>query len=99
MSVADINRTVMRASLPVDLLDQLDAEARRQGIPTEALVGRLLVEHLPRIVAEAVRDRLDRAAACTTHPGSSAQGREDDADVAPSPEVSAVDAKPKALGP
>jgi hypothetical protein len=48
----------MAARLPVDLLDALDAEARRRGVSTEALVDELLVTTLPVVLAEAAEARL-----------------------------------------
>jgi histidine ammonia-lyase len=48
----------MVARLPVDLLDQLEAEAARRGITTEALVDELLVTTLPIVLAEAAEDHL-----------------------------------------
>ena len=45
-------RAVIRASLPVDLLDELGREAERRGISIEELVDLLLVEHLPTVLAE-----------------------------------------------
>jgi hypothetical protein len=45
-------RTVIRAALPVDLLDDLDREARRRGVEVADLVDLLLVGHLPVVLAE-----------------------------------------------
>ena len=51
-------RVILRGSLPVDLLDQLDAEAQRRGVPVADLVDLLLVEHLPIVLAEAAKAHL-----------------------------------------
>jgi len=51
-------RQVLRATLPIDLLDQLEEEAQRRGIPVDRLVEDLLVNEIPRTLAEAARDRL-----------------------------------------
>ena len=44
--------TPIRLRLPADLVTKLDAQAVAEGIGTEELVGRLLVEVLPGMVAE-----------------------------------------------
>jgi len=68
-------RQVLRATLPIDLLDQLDEEAQRRGIPVDRLVEDLLVNEIPRTLAEAARDRLTtslriaRAPDAATPPG------------------------------
>jgi hypothetical protein len=49
--------------LPVDLLDQLDREAQRRGIPVSELVDLLLVEHLPAVLAEEAQAQLQGALA------------------------------------
>lgn len=54
-------RAVIRAALPVDLLDDLDREAERRGISVEELVDVLLVEHLPIVLAEEARAQLQGA--------------------------------------
>jgi hypothetical protein len=48
----------MRASLPADLLDDLEAEALRCGVTVPDLVDELVVAHLPRVLAEAAEEHL-----------------------------------------
>ena len=56
-------RAVIRAALPVDLLDDLDREAQRRGIEVAELVDLLLVEHLPAVLAEEAHAQLAGALA------------------------------------
>jgi hypothetical protein len=60
-------RVILRGSLPVDLLDQLDQEAQRRGIPVADLVDLLLVGHLPAVLAEAAEAHLRTSLAIAHH--------------------------------
>jgi hypothetical protein len=51
-------RSLVVARLPVDLLDELDREARRRGLTVETLVDELLVTTLPIVLAEAAEAHL-----------------------------------------
>jgi hypothetical protein len=48
-----------RFALPAELVDRLDKEADIRGISTAELVDTLLFEHLPAILAGAMRDHMD----------------------------------------
>jgi hypothetical protein len=52
------NRTVGRFSLPVELLDRLDDEAGSRHVTTDDLIYGLLVEHVPTVLAQAMRTHL-----------------------------------------
>lgn len=54
-------RMTSRFSLPVDLLDRIEAEAGRRGITIQDLVDELLLAELPRSLAEATRQRMERS--------------------------------------
>jgi hypothetical protein len=60
-------RAVIRAALPIDLLDDLDREAQRRGIEIAELVDLLLVEHLPAVLAEEAHAQLSGALAVARH--------------------------------
>jgi hypothetical protein len=51
-------RLALRVVLPAELLEQLGIESRRRGVSIGLLVDALCEEHLPDLVAEAVRDRI-----------------------------------------
>jgi hypothetical protein len=50
-----MTRTPLRAVLPRELVDRIQAEADRQGIPVEKLVEQALVIGLPRLWALILR--------------------------------------------
>jgi hypothetical protein len=51
-------RVALRVVLPAELLEKLGMEATRRGVSIGRLVDSLCAEHLPDVVAEAVRDRM-----------------------------------------
>ncbi len=46
-----MTRTPLRVVLPADLVDRLEAEADRRGVPVERMVEQALVTGLPRLWA------------------------------------------------